>query len=327
MLEKKVLNTIQKYELIKYGDNIVVGVSGGPDSMTLLNVLCSLKETLQIHLFVAHINHQIRKEAKQDEEYVKDFCAAHQIPFFVLEKDVVQLAKEQKIGTEEAGRKVRYDFFEEICEKVNASKIATAHTANDQAETVLMNLMRGSGTNGLKGMEVKRGKYIRPLLEITRQEIEQYCQKQQLNPRIDQTNQENVYTRNRIRNELIPYIEKNFNPSIVISLNRLSEIVKEQEEYMEKVVEKAYLEIMLEQNEEQIVLDLKKFTSLEIVIKKRILLYTITKLFGTSQGIEKIHIEDMLKLCENNIGNKYLIPNKKMKILVKNKKIILSVNS
>lgn len=327
MLEKKVLNTIQKYELIKYGDNIVVGVSGGPDSMTLLNVLCSLKETLQIHLFVAHINHQIRKEAKQDEEYVKDFCAAHQIPFFVLEKDVVQLAKEQKIGTEEAGRKVRYDFFEEICEKVNASKIATAHTANDQAETVLMNLMRGSGTNGLKGMEVKRGKYIRPLLEITRQEIEQYCQKQQLNPRIDQTNQENVYTRNRIRNELIPYIEKNFNPSIVISLNRLSEIVKEQEEYMEKVVEKAYLEIMLEQNEEQIVLDLKKFTSLEIVIKKRILLYTITKLFGTSQGIEKIHIEDMIKLCENNIGNKYLIPNKKMKILVKNKKIILSVNS
>lgn len=240
---------------------------------------------------------------------------------------MVQLAKEQKIGTEEAGRKVRYDFFEEICEKVNASKIATAHTANDQAETVLMNLMRGSGTNGLKGMEVKRGKYIRPLLEITRQEIEQYCQKQQLNPRIDQTNQENVYTRNRIRNELIPYIEKNFNPSIVISLNRLSEIVKEQEEYMEKVVEKAYLEIMLEQNEEQIVLDLKKFTSLEIVIKKRILLYTITKLFGTSQGIEKIHIEDMLKLCENNIGNKYLIPNKKMKILVKNKKIILSVNS
>ncbi len=327
MLEKKVLNTIQKYELIKYGDNIVVGVSGGPDSMTLLNVLCSLKETLQIHLFVAHINHQIRKEAKQDEEYVKDFCAAHQIPFFVLEKDVVQLAKEQKIGTEEAGRKVRYDFFEEICKKVNASKIATAHTANDQAETILMNLMRGSGTNGLKGMEVKRGKYIRPLLEITRQEIEQYCPKQQLNPRIDQTNQENVYTRNRIRNELIPYIEKKFNPSIVISLNRLSEIVKEQEEYMEKVVEKAYLEIMLEQNEEQIVLDLKKFTSLEIVIKKRILLYTITKLFGTSQGIEKIHIEDMLKLCENNIGNKYLIPNKKMKILVKNKKIILSVNS
>lgn len=327
MLEKKVLNTIQKYELIKYGDNIVVGVSGGPDSMTLLNVLCSLKETLQIHLFVAHINHQIRKEAKQDEEYVKDFCAAHQIPFFVLEKDVMQLAKEQKIGTEEAGRKVRYDFFEEICKKVNASKIATAHTANDQAETILMNLMRGSGTNGLKGMEVKRGKYIRPLLEITRQEIEQYCQKQQINPRIDQTNQENVYTRNRIRNELIPYIEKNFNPSIVTSLNRLSEIVKEQEEYMEKVVEKAYLEIMLEQNGEKIVLDLKKFTSLEIVIKKRILLYTITKLFGTSQGIERIHIEDMLKLCENNIGNKYLIPNKKMKILVKNKKIILSVNS
>lgn len=327
MLEKKVLNTIQKYELIKYGDNIVVGVSGGPDSMTLLNVLCSLKENLQIHLFVAHINHQIRKEAKQDEEYVKDFCAAHQIPFFVLEKDVMQLAKEQKIGTEEAGRKVRYDFFEEICKKVNASKIATAHTANDQAETILMNLMRGSGTNGLKGIQVKRGKYIRPLLEITRQEIEQYCQKQQLNPRIDQTNQENVYTRNRIRNELIPYIEKNFNPSIVTSLNRLSEIVKEQEEYMEKVVEKAYLEIMLEQNGEKIVLDLKKFTSLEIVIKKRILLYTITKLFGTSQGIERIHIEDMLKLCENNIGNKYLIPNKKMKILVKNKKIILSVNS
>jgi len=185
-----------------------------------------------------------------------------------------------------------------------------------------MNALRGSGVSGLKGIEAKRGKYIRPLIECERTEIEKYCKEKELQPRIDKTNFENEYTRNKIRNIVIPYIKQEFNPNIIETLNRLSDLVSEEEEYINKQVEKVYNEIMLEETRNiQIILDLKRFNLEEKVIKSRLLLYTITRLLGTCQGIEKIHIEDIIKLCSNNIGNKYLTPNKKIKILVKNHKI------
>ena len=184
-----------------------------------------------------------------------------------------------------------------------------------------MNAIRGSGISGLKGIEAKREKYIRPLIECERFEIEEYCNQKQLNPRIDKTNFDNEYTRNKIRNIVIPYIKREFNPNIITTLNRLSELVCEEEEYMEKQIKKAYKNLVLEEEKKQIALDLKKFNQEETVIKSRVVLYTITRLFGTSKGIEKIHIEDIIKLCKNNIGNKYLTPNKSIKILVKNHKI------
>ena len=189
-----------------------------------------------------------------------------------------------------------------------------------------MNILRGSGIAGLKGIEPKRGVYIRPLIEIERNEIEEYCKKENLQPRIDKTNFENTYTRNKIRNIVIPYIKEEFNPNIIETIDRLSDLVNEEEEYIRKQVETEYLNVLVEENENTIILDLKKFNNLEKVIKSRILLYTITKLFGTSKGIEKVHIEDVLKLCSNNIGNKYLTPNKNTKVLVKTKKIYISMN-
>lgn len=235
MLEEKVLNTIKKYELIENGNNIVIGVSGGPDSMALLNILISLKKDkkLNYEIVVAHINHQIRPEAEAETKYVEDFCKSKGVKCFIKREKVEQLAKKQKIGTEEAGRKLRYSFFEEVAKTVNASKIATAHNANDNAETVLMNLIRGSGTSGLKGIEAKReNKYIRPLIECTRKEIEKYCNENNLEPKQDKSNKENIYTRNKIRNILLPLIENEFNPNIVNSLNRMSKIVKEENEYL-----------------------------------------------------------------------------------------------
>lgn len=184
-----------------------------------------------------------------------------------------------------------------------------------------MNTLRGSGISGLKGIEPKRGKYIRPLIECERTEIEKYCEQNKLEPRIDKTNFENIYTRNKIRNIVIPYIKEEFNPNIVNTLERLSQLICEEEEYIENQVKKIYNSILIEEKEEQIILDIKEFNKQEKVIKSRILLYTITKLFGNSKNIEKVHIEDIIKLCENNIGNKYLTPNKKIKILVKNQKI------
>ena len=332
MLEEKVLKTIKENDLIKNEDNIVVGVSGGPDSMALLNVLISLNKSKKINckIVVAHINHGIRVEADEETKYVQEFCEKNDITCYVKKEKVEELAKIQKIGTEEAGRKLRYSFFEGVLEKECANKIATAHTANDNAETVLMNIIRGAGTSGLKGIEIKReNKFIRPLLNCTRQEIEDYCEENKLNPRIDKTNKENIYTRNKIRNELIPFIEKEFNPNIIVALNRLSNLAKEENSFFEEKVENAYKEILIKEylgnealeGKNTIILDLKKFNQKENVIKNRIVRYTINRLFGTSKDIEKIHILDIVKLCKNNIGNKFLLPNKNLKVFVNKGKI------
>ena len=189
-----------------------------------------------------------------------------------------------------------------------------------------MNIIRGSGTSGLKGIEVKRENLIRPLINCAREEIEKYCNLNCLDPRIDKTNYENIYTRNKVRNMLIPYIKENFNPNIIEAINRLSDLSKEENIYLENQTKEEYSKVLLEKKEDSIILDLKSFNLLESVIKSRIVLYTISELFGTKNGIEKKHIEDIIKLCSNNIGNKYLIPNKKVKILVKNKKIFFLLN-
>ena len=322
MLKDNVLKTIKKYNLIEPEDKIVVGVSGGPDSMSLINILNELKSDLKIELFVAHINHNIRKEAKEDEEFVVKYCKKKNIEVYTLDAKIKEISKNEKKGLEETGRKIRYDFFEEILNLTNANKIATAHTANDNAETVLMNIIRGTGISGLKGIRpIRDKKFIRPLIETSRQEIEEYCKNEKLNPRIDKTNFENDYTRNKVRNILIPLIQQEFNSNIIESLNRLSNISYEENEYLEEITSDIFKKIKLEENEKHIVLDLKLFNKQNTVIKKRIILYTINILLGNVQGIGKIHIDDIIKLCRNNLGNKYLTPNKNIKILIKNKKI------
>lgn len=332
MLEQKILKTIKKYELIKNGDNIVVGVSGGPDSMALLNSLINIKKTsnIKFDIVVAHINHMIRDEAEEETKYVEDFCKGKNIECFVKREKVEEIAKNDKIGTEEAGRKVRYSFFDEVAKKVNANKIATAHNSNDNAETVLMNIIRGTGTSGLKGIEpIRENKYIRALIECTRDEIEEYCEEQNLNPKIDKSNKENIYTRNKIRNLLIPYIKENFNPNIITSLNRLSSLAANENAFIEKKVEESYKEVLINEilgnkgikEKNEIILDLKKFNKLDLVIKNRLMLYTIGRVLGNSKNIEKVHIEDLVKLCSNNIGNKYLTPNKNIKVMVNQGKI------
>lgn len=375
----KVLNTIKKYQLIEAGDILVLGVSGGPDSITMLDILLKIKQEKQIafDFVVAHVNHMIREEANEDEEFVKKYCIKNNIQFFSKSIDVQKIANTNKISTEEAGRYVRYAFFDEVLEKMHGTKIAIAHNKNDKVETIIMNELRGCGIQGLKGIEPIRGKYIRPLIECERKEIEEYCKENNIEPRIDKTNFENIYTRNKIRNVVIPYIEQEFNPNIIETMDRLSNIVTEQEEYIQKQAEIVYEKILVEENiafqqncvnmknivnkkdksceeteetignikkgteeitiqkrneeifqntndKEYIILDLKGFNKQEKVIKSNIILYTITRLFNTTKGIEKIHIEDIIKLCANNIGNKFLMPNKNLKVFIKNGKIKFS---
>ena len=372
MIEKEVLSTIKKYNMIKEADKVVIGVSGGPDSITLLNVLNKFKEKLNIKIYVAHINHSIRKEADEETEYVREFCKKIGVEFFFKKIDVEQEAKKLKIGTEEAERNIRYAFFEEVAKKVGANKIATAHNSNDNAETVLMNIIRGTSVSGLKGIEKMRdNKFIRPLIETTRDKIEEYCKIENLNPRYDKSNKENVYTRNKVRNLLIPYIQKEFNPNIIEGINRLSNIATEEERFLNSLVEEEYKRILIKERQEsnkkkgkdflletenklveetvqnnneekrniyerkeeinneeiRAILNLKEFNKLDNVITSRLILYTISNLYDTAVGIEKIHIDDIIKLCNNNIGNKYLTPRKEIKIYVKKGKIFFLSNS
>lgn len=379
MLEEKVLKTILKYNMIENGDSVVVGVSGGPDSMTLLNILNNLKEKLNIKIYVAHINHMIRIEADEETEYVSNFCEKIGVDFFAKRIKVEEEAKKFKIGTEEAGRNIRYAFFEEVANEVGAKKIATAHNSNDNAETVLMNIIRGTSVSGLKGIEkIRDDKFIRPIIECNRNEIEEYCKEQDLDPRYDKSNQENIYTRNKIRNLLIPYIQKEFNPNILEGINRLSSIATEEEQFINKVVEKEYKKLLISENincnntnkqkdsndkkhennfnnineekgktftvkvekdgnnsqrineekdnlQAKVILNLKEFNKLDYVIKSKLILYTISVVAGKATGIEKVHIDDIIKLCQNNIGNKFLVPKKGIKVYIKKGKIFFMV--
>ena len=326
-LEQKFLDTIKENDLINKGDVIVVGVSGGPDSITLLTCLNKYKDYLNIQIICAHINHLIRKDSTDDEQFVENVCKKMGIKCYIKRAEVEKIAKEQKKGTEEVGRKIRYDFFDEVAKKENANKIAIAHNMNDNAETMLLNIIRGSGLTGLEGIQPEEyGKYIRPLINCKREEIEEYCIKYDLKPRIDSTNKENIYRRNIIRNKILPEL-KELNPNIVQSLSNLSKIVKVQNMHIKTEVENIYNKIATETFENgvtlgKIELDLNKFQKLDLNLKQNLIIYTITKALKSARNIEKINIDDIIKMCNRNIGKKYIEPNKNLKILIENKKII-----
>lgn len=328
IVEEKFLKTIKENNLINKNDVIVIGVSGGPDSITLLTCLNKYKEKLNCKLIVAHINHLIRKDSTDDEKYVETICKNLKIKCYIKRIDITEIAKKEKLGTEEAGRKIRYEYFDEIAKKENANKIAIAHNMNDNAETMILNLIRGTGLTGLEGIQpIEYEKYIRPLINCTRKEIEDYCKKYKLKPRIDSTNKENIYRRNIIRNKILPQIEE-LNPNVIEALSRTSKIVKENNMFIKNEAELKYEKLKKYKNEkdktkEAVIFNLKEFNVLNNTIKQNLILLAIEELFNSTRGIEKINIDDIIKLALNNIGEKYLLINKKFKILVKDKKLWL----
>ena len=323
VLEEKFLKTVKENNLIKKGDKIVVGVSGGPDSIALLHCLNKFKNMLDYKIVCAHINHLIREDSTEDEKFVENACEKMQIPFYKKREDILKLSKRLKRGTEETGRMVRYEFFDEVLEKEKANKIAIAHNKNDNAETMLLNLIRGAGLKGLEGIQaIEYEKYIRPFINISREEIENYCKKNKLNPRIDSTNKENIYNRNIIRNEILPLIKK-INPNIEEALSRTSKIIKEENLFIEENTKNVF-DSLAAISVGKISFDIKEFNKLSNTIKQNLVLLTIKNLLGDTKNIEKVNIDDVIKLAQKNVGNKYIKINKKIKIYTKNKKIYFS---
>lgn len=219
--------------------------SGGPDSVALLFVLKELSRRMRLKLGVAHLNHQLRPDAKKDAEFVKKLSERLKLPFFYLEVDVKTVARENKWSLEEAGRNLRYQFFERVARDERFDRIATAHTADDLAETVLLQILRGSG--GPVGIPSVRGKIIRPLLSTTRQEVMEYLKQKKLSYRIDPSNKDKKFLRNRVRRELLPLLERNYNPQVRSALLRLAEIFAAEKKYLdaqaEKIIKRANIKI------------------------------------------------------------------------------------
>ena len=249
--EDKIRKTIEEKGLIAQGQHIVIGLSGGPDSVCLFNVLKNISKELGLTIHPVHVNHKFRPgAAERDQQYVEELCRKNGLECDSFVVDCNVLAAETGMTSEEAGRKARYDAFYEVAERIakdvpkESIKIAVAQNANDQAETVLFRLLRGTGTDGLAGIAYEREergyKVIRPILDIYRDEIESYCERNDLQPVIDHTNEESVYARNKIRNELIPYLEKEHNTNLKESLVRLARIASADKEYMWQQVEDFY---------------------------------------------------------------------------------------
>jgi tRNA(Ile)-lysidine synthase len=231
------------------------------------------------------------KESDEDENYITELCSKLGIPLHVKAYNINEISKTMKISLEEAGREVRYKEFESFASSVGASKIAVAHNKNDQAETIIMRIIRGTGLDGLKGMGHRRDNVIRPLLDIDRKEIEAYCVENSLHPRIDSSNLESIYTRNRIRLELIPGINNMFDTDIVESIYRMSLLLRDDYELIEKNVLDIYSNCVEKKGDKSITLNLNKLMECTPAAYKRIFRISISEIKGDLKGIENIHIE------------------------------------
>ena len=286
MNKEDVLSVIKKYNMLENCDRIVVGLSGGADSVCLLSVLNSLKAEYGFSLVAAHINHGIRgAEAQRDEESCKRLCESLNVPLEILHADIPTLSKQQGIGEEECGRIVRYDFFRSLAGE--RGKIATAHNLNDNAETLLLNLVRGAGSKGACGIPPVRDNIIRPLIETDRESIEKYCEENELQYVTDSTNLECEYSRNKIRIKVLPTLCE-INQNAVGALSGFASRMREQEAFLESVVNEKYALCV-----KNSVLYEAEFSALDIFLKKRIAGRFLSEL---SHGeVESKHIDDFLR--------------------------------
>lgn len=307
------LNTVKKFieeqHMIKKGDRIVAGISGGADSVCLFYVLLDLKEVYAMEFLVVHVNHGIRgKEAKEDEEYVSTLCKQHRIPFFSIHADVKDIAARKGMSEEEAGRWVRYQAFYECLSKNKCNKIAIAHNKNDNAETILFHLFRGSGIKGLTGIKPVREEIIRPLLCVGRKEIEQFLKERQVSFQEDKTNQTESYTRNKIRHRILNYATESINSKAVEHIVNAGSQLKEIEQYLDRMIHSAFSCIVIAREEAVYEVEIEKFIEEDPVIQKGILREVLLRLADGLKDIEAFHIELIIGLMTKEVSKRVDLP-------------------
>jgi tRNA(Ile)-lysidine synthetase, N-terminal domain/tRNA(Ile)-lysidine synthetase, C-terminal domain len=338
-LESRVADFIRQHNLISPGDKVVVGVSGGADSVCLFHLLARWQRELDIKLHVAHLNHQLRgAESEADAEYVADLADSLAIPITIDKRDVAGYRAERNCSIEEAARELRYSFFTRVAGDVGANKVAIGHTRDDQVETILMHILRGTGTFGLRGLEpclpMAYGEgetalpaptvpsralphlslraqcgnllVIRPLLEITREETLSYCQEHQLEPRVDSSNFSLSFLRNRLRLQLLPLLRE-YNQNIDQALLRLAEIAKDDSSFIEQQAFELWDEVA-KQEGDAVRLDRKKVATLPIALQRQLLRLAAAKILGNTKDIEANHIEAVRNLLSKTVGKRVSLP-------------------
>lgn len=297
-LIKKALNIVNKHSMLSQDDHVLIGLSGGPDSVCLGVILHKLSVDFNLVLNAVYVDHGLRPdEVENEKEFCKNFCKNLGIGFFSKSINVKKYAKDKKLTQHEAARELRYQVYEEVSREVNATKIALGHTADDQAETFLMRLLRGSGRKGLSGIPPVRGRIIRPLIEIERREIEDFLASDlSVQFMVDSSNLKTDYFRNWIRQKIIPELKKH-NPALIKTIGRAADILREEDAYLELIVTKTLMRLISRKSDDTIELFLFPLETMGKPILRRVLRRAINETEGL-RGIDFIHIEDIIKLIE-----------------------------
>lgn len=322
-LEERVKETIARYRMLSRGDKVVVGVSGGPDSLALTHLLWRVQKEYGMALHLAHLNHMFRgAESEADSRFVASFAARLGLPCTVEEVDVPAYIAAHGLSAEAGAREVRYAFFERVAAAVGAEKIALGHHADDQVETVLLRILRGTGMRGLGGMApVRDGRYIRPLIGVRRAEIEAYCREHDLQPRLDSTNLSPAYLRNRIRRELLPFLRARYNPAVDASLLQIAEIVRAEDDYMAGEARKQLDRLRrdpdvlrsIRNGQAQgvaLVIDIAGLADQPVALQRRIIRQAFDEgRRGREAGLELVHVEAVRRLAlEGRTGEMATLP-------------------
>ncbi len=315
ILQQRVLDFIRGNHLLSGQHKLLIAVSGGPDSVCLLHILVKLQKELDIKLYVAHLNHQLRGTASAaDAQYVSDLADRLGIPATIDRRDVKKYQAQHRLSLEEAAREVRYAFLAQVAESISATQVAVGHTIDDHIETILMHLIRGAGTRGLRGLQSinhwqSSGQsliVIRPLLKVSREETASYCRSCQLVPRIDVSNLSLSPLRNRIRHQLLPLL-RSYNPRIADALLRTAGIATDDLAFLEEEVNRLWGEVAWEQSS-SIVLDKAKFLELPVALQRHLLRAAVEKLLGSLKDIETRHIGEIMMSLNKSAGKRVTLP-------------------
>ena len=314
LLDQRVLSYIQEHHLVSRGQTMLVAVSGGQDSVCLLHVLHQLQSELGIKLHVAHLDHQLRgKESTGDARYVAGLAKRLGIPATIEKRDVSSYQKEHGLSLEEAAREVRYKFLSEVTDTIGADRVAVGHTLDDHVETILLHLIRGTGTRGLRGLRPvtrwlgnKELTVVRPLLELRRDETGAYCLKNHLRPRQDTTNLSLALLRNRVRLELLPLL-KSYNPQVIEALQRTARIAGDDIDYLEKEARRLWPGVTTMQGN-TVILDKKALLGLPASMQRYLLRLAIENVGGNLKDIEARHIEELTRALHKSAGKQISLP-------------------
>lgn len=320
-MKKVVLNTIRKHNLIKKGEKVLLALSGGSDSVCLLHILNDLKKDLGFSLYACHLNHSIRDEADSDEAFVKDLCEKLGIQCFFQKSDIKSIAKTEKISEELAGRNERYAFFERISREHNIDLIATAHNKNDVAETILFHIFRGSGLDGQKGIAYKRENIIRPLLDCEKKDIDKFCRDNGYKFVFDKTNNLNIYTRNKIRLDIIPEIENGINEGFINTIVKNSEIIRDDAEFLNETAKGVFISNFSDGK-----LDIAGIKDSHVAILRRVIMLFHREFFKNELNMQSIHVDAVLKLIKSGKSGKYVNIDNNTRCVLESGKLYFSDN-